>query len=246
MDEMTHFEEDQIKFYKEALELLNKNNVPYLIGGAFAIRSYTGISRNTKDIDLFCKAGDYQHVLKLFVDNGLKVEVTDARWLAKVFKDGYFIDIIFNTTNNLCAVDDSWFTNACQSSLFGLTVNCVAPEDMIWCKTYIQDRGRFDGADIYHLILKRGKDMDWNRLQKRLEQHWHLLFAHLLNFQFVYPTDRDIIPRWLFDDLLRKAKEQFDLPPSENKVCLGPIIDHRSYEVDIREWGYKVVTLNSV
>ena len=246
MDETKNFTEEQIKFYKEVLELLNKNNIPYLIGGAFAIRNYTGISRNTKDIDLFCKAGDYQEVLKICVDQGLEVEVTDARWLAKIFKDGYFIDVIFSTSNNLCPVDDSWFTNSCQANLFDVKVNCVAPEDMIWCKTYIQDRGRFDGADINHLILKRGRDLDWKRLLGRLENHWHLLLAHLLNFQFVYPSDRDIIPRWLFDELLKKAKEQFDLPPSENKVCLGPIIDHRSYGIDITEWGYKVVTLNSV
>ena len=246
MDETKNFTEEQIKFYREALELLNEHKLPYLIGGAFAIRQYTGISRNTKDIDVFCKAGDYQDVLKLFVDHGLEVEVTDARWLAKVFKDGYFIDIIFSTSNNLCPVDDSWFTNSCQGNMFGVTVNCVAPEDLIWCKSYIQDRGRYDGADVLHLILRHGKKMDWNRLLHRLENHWHLLLAHLLNFQFVYPSDRDIIPRWLFDELLIKAKEQFDLPPSENKVCLGPIIDHSSYEIDIKEWGYKVVTLNSV
>lgn len=246
MDETIYFEEEQIKFYKEALELLNRNNIPYLIGGAFAIRQYTGITRNTKDIDLFCKAGDYQQVLKMFVDHDFQVEVTDARWLAKVYKEHYFIDVIFNTTNNLCPVDDSWFHQACQSKIFGVPVKCVAPEDLIWCKTYIQDRGRFDGADINHMILRRGKELDWKRLHDRLEQHWHLLLAQLLNFQFVYPSDRDIIPRWLIDELLRKAKEQFELPPSENKVCLGPIIDHSSYDVDIREWNYKVVTLNSV
>lgn len=246
MDETTLFAADQIAFYKDALELLNRNEMPWLIGGAFAIRQYTGVSRNTKDIDIFCKAADYQRVLKLFVDNGLKVEVTDARWLAKVFKDGYFIDIIFSTSNNLCPVDDTWFTNARTGRIFDVPVKCVAPEDLIWCKTYIQDRGRFDGADIHHLILKQGKTLDWDRLLYRLDHHWHLLFSHLLTFQFVYPSDRDIIPRKIFDRLLIKAKEQFDLPPSENKVCLGPIIDHSSYEIDIKEWNYKVVTLNSV
>lgn len=246
MDEQSTFSEEQINFYREALELLNQHKKPYLIGGAFAIRQYTGISRNTKDIDLFCKAGDYQEVLKLFVDHDYKVEVTDARWLAKIYKGDFFIDLIYNTTNNLCPVDDSWFHQACKSEIFGVTVSCVAPEELIWCKSYIQDRGRYDGADIHHLILRKGKSLDWQRLSGRLEQHWHLLLAQLLNFQFVYPSDRDIIPRWLFDKLLSKAKDQFELPPSENKVCLGPIIDHSSYEIDIQEWNYKVVTLNSV
>lgn len=246
MDETNFFAEEQIAFYKEALELLNRNNMPWLVGGAFALRQYTGISRNTKDIDIFCKAADYQKVLKIFVDHGLEVEVTDARWLSKVYKDGFFIDIIFSTSNNLCPVDDSWFVNAIPGSLFGISVKCVTPEDLIWCKTYIQDRGRFDGADVHHLILKQAKNMDWNRLLLRLDHHWHLLFAQLLTFQFVYPSERDIIPRRIFDELLKRAGDQFDLPPSKNKICLGPVIDHSSYGTDIVDWGYKVITLNSV
>lgn len=246
MEEYKHFSESQIDFYKYALQLLNGHKIPFLVGGAFALRQYTGIARNTKDIDVFCKAGDYQRVLKFFQDNEFEVEVTDSRWIAKVFKGDYFIDIIFNTTNNLCPVDDSWFAHSYISTLFDVQVQCVAPEDLIWCKIYIQDRFRFDGADILHIIFQKGKSLDWQRLLDRMEQHWHLLLAHLLNFQFVYPSERDKIPRWLFDDLLRKAREQFELPPSKNKVCLGPIIDHSSYEIDIKEWGYKVVTLNTV
>lgn len=241
-----NFTDTQISFYREALELLNKNDIPYLVGGAFALGEYTGIARNTKDIDLFCKAGDYQTVLKVFAREGYEVELTDARWIGKVFKDDYFIDIIYNTTNNLCPVDNSWFPHAIDKEMFRIPVRCVAPEELIWCKSYIQDRYRFDGADIHHIILKQGKNIDWERLLVRLDQHWHLLLAHLLNFQFVYPADRDIIPRWLFDKLLENARQQFDIPPAKNKVCRGPILDHSSYEIDIVEWDYKAVTLNSV
>lgn len=240
------FSEPQIKFYKESLELLNQNGIPFLIGGAFALRQYTGVARNTKDIDLFCKAGDSQRVLKLFADNGYKVEVTDSRWIGKVFKGDFFIDVIYNTTNNLCPVDDSWFHKAIDATLFDVPIQFVAPEELIWCKTYIQDRGRFDGADIHHMILRSGKDLDWDRLLWRMEQHWHLLLAHLLTFQFVYPSEREIIPRQVFNDLLRRAKEQFDIPPSINKVCRGPIIDHSSYEIDIKEWDFKALTLNTI
>ena len=245
MDVKDFFSEEQTQFYKDALRLLEENNMPYLIGGAFALQHYTGIYRNTKDLDMFCKAGDYQKVLKLFKDHGYEVEVTDSRWIAKVFKGDYFIDVIYNTTNNLCPVEDSWFRYASEANMLDSRVRMVAAEELIWCKTYIQDRGRFDGADVHHLILKQGKKLDWERLLGRMEQHWHLLLAKLLTFQFVYPSDRDVIPRWLFDDLVKRAAEQFDIPPSKNKVCLGPILDHSSYEIDIAEWDYKVVTLNT-
>lgn len=240
------FSDEQLRFYKEALALLNEHEIPFLLGGAFALRHYTGISRNTKDIDIFCKAGDHQKVLKLFGEHGFEIELTDARWLAKVFHKGYFIDIIFNTTNNLCPVDDSWFTEANKITLFDLNVLCVAPEDLIWVKLYIQDRYRFDGADIHHTILRTEGKLNWERLLWRMEQHWHLLLSHLLTFQFVYPSERDLVPKHVFDELLEKAKEQFTIPPSKNKICLGPLIDHSSYEIDIQEWDFKALTLKTL
>ncbi|WP_261387582.1 hypothetical protein [Chitinophaga pinensis] len=40
----------------------------------------------------------YADILKLFAANGYEIELTDVRWLAKVFKDQYYIDIIFSST----------------------------------------------------------------------------------------------------------------------------------------------------
>ncbi len=62
----------------------------------------------------------------------------------------------------------------------------------------MQNRERFDGADVNHLMLKQGKSMDWKKILYRLDQHWHLLLAEIILFQFVYPADyHDIIPKWL-------------------------------------------------
>jgi hypothetical protein len=65
-------------------------------------------------------------------------------------------------------------------------------------------------------------------------------------FQFVYPSDyREIIPRWLFDELLYMAREQYDLPAAVEKVCRGPVIDQTQYGTDIKEWNYKVSTMKT-
>lgn len=230
-------------FYREALEILKANNFAFLIGGAFALRQHTGLYRDTKDLDVFCKAGEYPRILKTFADQGYKTEITDARWLAKVFKDDYYVDFIFNTPNNICQVDDNWFKNAVQGELYGIATSFVAPEELIWCKIYVQDRYHYDAADINHTILKRGKDMDWKRVLSLMDQHWHLLLAQFLNFQFIYPSERDAVPRWLFDELLKRARDQYDLPVPMEKVCRGPLIDHTQYNTDITDWEYKIITV---
>ena len=80
-----------------------------------------------------------------------------------------------------------------------------------------------------------------------MEQHWHLLLAQILIFQFVYPSEyRDIIPKELFDELIYRANEQYDLPPSLEKVSRGPIIDQTQYSIDVKEWDYKVSTIKTV
>ncbi len=46
------------RFYVNALAVLAEANVPYLLGGAYALAHYTGIVRHTKDLDLFVRPAD--------------------------------------------------------------------------------------------------------------------------------------------------------------------------------------------
>jgi len=234
-------------FYREALELLQESSAEFMLGGAFALFHYTGIYRDTKDLDIFCRIRDYPKILKYFSEKGYKTELSDVRWLAKIFKEEYFIDVIFDSVNNICSVDDSWFEHAHNAEFVGLNVKLLSPEELIWCKIYVQNRERYDGADVNHIILRYGKKLDWKRLFSRFEQHWHLLLSQLINFQFVYPADyHDIIPKWLFDELIGRAQEQYDLPPSLEKVCRGPMIDQTQYSIDIKDWNYKSYTIKTV
>jgi hypothetical protein len=235
------------EFYKSSLELLNENNIPYMLGGGFALYHYTGIVRDTKDMDIFCKPSEYPRALKLFADHGYETQVYDVRWLAKVHRNDHYIDVIFNTANNICTVDDAWYENSSPSQVFGVPVKIIPAEELVWCKLFVQNRERYDGSDINHIILKRGGQLNWNRLLSRIDPHWHLLLMQILQFQFVYPSEyRDIVPEWLFRELIKRANEQYDLPSPYEKVCRGPIIDNTQYEVDIKDWNYKSYTIMTV
>lgn len=226
--------------------MLYESGARFMLGGAFALFHYTGIYRDTKDLDVFCAPGEYPKILKYFADKGYRTELTDVRWLAKVFKGEYFIDIIFASVNNIFRVDESWYAHSVNAEFVGVNVQLLSPEELIWCKIYVQNRERFDGADVNHIIL-RHKNLDWKRLLDRLEHHWHLLLAQLVIFQFVYPADfQEIIPKWLFDELIKRANEQYELPSSVERVCRGPIIDQTQYQTDVKEWDYKSYTIKTV
>jgi hypothetical protein len=235
-------------FYKQVLLLLKDSGIEFMVGGSYAVFEYTDTTRETKDMDIYCRPRDYPKMMKFFADKGYETQLYDVRWLAKVFdKEGKFIDIIFDTVNNLCKVDDEWFRRSRPAMVFDMNVQFIAPEHLIWGKMYVMNRERYDGADVNHLLLKQGRNIDWNLLKELMEPNWHILLSHLLMFQFVYPADyAEIMPRWLFDELIERAREQYDIPHATEKVCRGPWIDQTQYQVDIKEWNYKSYTIKTV
>lgn len=234
----TLIDPDAEAFVSEAIKDLADCPIPFLLAGTFAISAYTGISRQTKDLDTFCKAGDYPRILSHFKDKGYEIEVPDDRWLGKVRKGPHFFDVIFAASNGTMAISDVWFDNARQIQMNGHKIRIIAPTELIWSKCFIQLRHRYDGGDIVHMILRASDQIDWQRLLHHMEIHWEVLLIHLLNFRWVYPTERDKVPDWLLNELLDRLKAQREVPPPQMKVCRGRMYSQIDFEIDVREWGF--------
>jgi hypothetical protein len=146
--------------------------------------------------------------------------------------------VIFASGNGTMPVTEEWFAQAQETTLFGMTVRMLSPTELIWSKAFIQLRHRYDGADIVHVILKQHEHIDWHRLLRHLEPYWEVLLMHLLNFRWVYPSERDHVPQWLMDELLDRLKHQRELPPPQMKVCRGRMFSRADYEQAISEWGF--------
>src|SRR5689334_9245656 len=93
-------------FYAECLEKLKEAGFPFLVAGTYAVAALTGISRPTKDLDIFCRTGDYPRILAHFRGLGFDTEVEDERWIAKVRRGECFFDVIFNSTSAVVPVSD--------------------------------------------------------------------------------------------------------------------------------------------
>jgi hypothetical protein len=66
---------DALAFYAACLALLGRSQVPYLLGGTHAVKAYTGMDRPVKDLDVFCRAGDYPRILTYLQRSGYAIEV---------------------------------------------------------------------------------------------------------------------------------------------------------------------------
>jgi hypothetical protein len=206
------------------------------------LRAYTRIQRPTKDLDLFCLEPEYPRILARLAAAGYRTEVTNPSWIAKIFSGDRYIDLIFSSGNGVCDVDEAWFQSAPLGRVLDRLVPMVPPEEMIWSKAFIQERERFDGADVLHLIHCQHDRLDWQRLLDRFAPHWEVFLAHLLNYRFVYPADSDAIPPEVMDGLLSRASQSSPPLTGAGNHCRGDLLSSSQYDVDFSEWGYDEVS----
>jgi len=230
--------------YGEALPRLAASGVPFLVGGAFALERYTGISRDTKDFDIFLRRRDLDAALTALAAVGCRTEITFPHWLAKAATAEGVIDIIFSAGNGLAVVDDEWFTYAVDATVLGIPVKLCPPEETIWSKAFIMERERFDGADVAHLLRARAQGLDWQRLLGRFGPHWRVLLGHLVLFGFVYPGERWRIPSAVMRELTERLVREGDAPPADQRLCFGTVLSRAQYLTDIESWGYRDARLS--
>lgn len=230
---------DTLAFYRNVLVTLNNARLPYLVGGAYALNHYTNINRQTSDFDIFIARDDYERIGNALSDAGYETELTFPHWLAKAHSNGDFIDLVFSSGNAIAEVDKAWFDHAVPAEIFGVPTKICPAEETIWSKAFIMERERFDGADVAHLILAQGMQLDWTRLLCRFEPHWRLLLTHLTLFGFIYPAHREVIPTWVMGDLLGRLHEDLHAPSPDENVCGGTLLSREQYLNDINIWGYE-------
>jgi hypothetical protein len=227
------------EFYRDTMRELNRNDVPFLVGGAFAFAQYTGIQRNTRDFDIFVKQIDCQRAMEVLHKRGYHTELTFPHWLAKAYFRGDYLDIIYSSGNAFCRVDGQWFKNARMGTVLGMPVKLVPPEEMIWQKVYIMERERFDGADVLHLIRATASQLNWQRLLERVGDHWRVLLSHLILFGFVYPDERTLIPVEVMNALLARLQEELNRNGERSNICQGTLLSRAQYLVDVEAQGYR-------
>jgi hypothetical protein len=228
------------RFYRNALASLQDANLRFLVCGGYAFEFYTRIARRTKDIDIFVLEDDVAAILETLAGCGYRIEMAEPGWLAKAHCGEDFIDVIYNSGNGLCPVDESWFEHAVEGELLDLSVQMAPVEEIIWQKSFIMVRHRYDGADVAHLLHVHGHQLDWRRLLDRFGEHWRVLLSHLILFEYIYPGKRWLIPSWAKEELTWLAQNEWRSEPNGYAdLCRGTLLSVMDFQADIAEWGYR-------
>jgi hypothetical protein len=226
-------EAEQQAIYAKGLQVLVDADVPFLVGGGWALYHYLGRWRSTKDIDVFLRPQHLDQALAALASGGFRTEVTDAAWLGKAILDGALIDVIFCSYNGLFPVDDSWFADARAAEVLGVPVHIVGPEEIIVSKSFVAARDRFDGGDVSWLIRATAHELDWTRVEWLMRDHWQVLLWQLMHFLYVFPGERRLIPRTLVKRLMGRFNRELMSGREPPSCCRGPMLDPKLYKAEI-------------
>jgi hypothetical protein len=239
---LTHGEfwipEEERSIYQRALRALNEAGVPYVVTGTYAIYEYTGIYRETKDLDVFVEPQRLVETFRVLREAGFTTRLEQTHWLAKAIDGDHFVDVIFGMGNGLALVDEGWYQHSTPAILAAQPVRVAPPEELIWHRLFISERHRQDMADIAHLILCMGDRLDWDRLLRRTGEHWPLLLAQLQIFSYVYPETALRVPTEVMSELLDRARGELERERSGVQITRGTVISRFSFAIDVNEWGF--------
>ncbi len=273
---LTHGEfwipEGEREVYRDALEALNGAGLPYVLSGLYAVHSYTGVYRETKDLDLLVTPDVVVPVAEVLKAADFEVVLKEDHWLAQGFRGDVQVDFIFGMANGIAFIDDGWYEHSRPAILAAAPVRMAPAEELIWHRLFIGERHRFDMADVVHLLLHRGPDLDWDRLLERVGPNWRLLASQLHFFDFVYPAHRDRIP-----DRVRARMRKIESDeaaadeaaaaevgsgaagsaPSAGSagapgsadgspITRGTLLSRYSFAIDVNEWGFQDERLRKV
>ena len=68
-----------------------------------------------------------------------------------------------------------------RAIVLDVPVRLIPPEEMIWSKSFVRERERYDGADVAHVLRACADTLDWPRLVRRFDAHWRVLLHHLVS-----------------------------------------------------------------
>jgi len=216
--------------YRAAMQAVRAAQLPFLLGGGFALATFIGHWRDTKDIDFYIMPEAREKTIAALTRAGFADYYAqrryDRKWIYRSVRDNVIVDIIWSMANQRAQVDDLWFKRAGSVVVRGEKLGVLPMEEFTWCKLYIVQRDHCDWTDIFNLFHFCGQRLDWAHLIWRLREDIPLLKGALTVYSWLCPGKARELPSTLWRRL------RLD-PPSSTEP---PIRRDRVRFLDSRAW----------
>src|SRR5438552_10332152 len=115
--------ESEWKVYRSAIQALRRAGLRFMVGGGFALATFTGKWRDTKDIDFYVTPAEAPAARKALEGAGFadyyRTLRYDRKWIYRNVRNGVIVDIIWAMANQRAQVDERWFERPGKVSIRG-------------------------------------------------------------------------------------------------------------------------------
>ena len=223
--------EDEWRVYSEVITSANDRALPFFVGGALCVAAYTGVWRNTKDLDLFIphdRRDDFVDLISAIGFTDLfEQQQYERHWIYRGVRDGMIVDLIWNAPNGVLEVKREWLVDSPELTIRGQQIHILPPEELVRAKLYVVQRKRCDWTDLLNVLHAVGPVMNWDHLLTELADDARLLAGLLSVFAWICSTTASELPPRVWREL--------GLPkPERGPSCDG--IHARAGLLDSRPW----------
>jgi hypothetical protein len=187
--------------YREVIEALHRLEVPFALGGAFAVASYTGAWRDTKDLDIYILPQYREKTVGILTSLGLadifEKSPYDRWWIYRSSRGDTIVDVIWAMANHRARIDELWMSGP-EIEIRGSRVKILPVEAMLWDKLYIMQRERCDWPDVLNLLYAAGDSVDWEYLLFRIGEDVPLMAGVLSVSRWIAPGRAQSLPAWVW------------------------------------------------
>ena len=155
---------DFVRTLKKAAAALRDAEVPYLLGGGFAIWAHGG-SESDHDIDFVVKPYDADRGLEALVDVGLRPERPPEEWLYKAYDGDILVDLIFAPAG--LAVTDELMNRGNELEVQAQLMPVMRPDDVLVTKLMAMTEHALSYESCLEIARSLREQIDWDYVRAR-------------------------------------------------------------------------------
>lgn len=157
-------EEGLLRTLKRVAAVLKRSEIPFALGGSFAVYAHGGQSSD-HDVDFLIRKQDIDRALEALAAEGFTVAHPPEDWLVKVFDDeGRTVDLIHRPVEN--PVTDETLADTVPRSVDAVTMPAVSATQLMVHKLLSFSQHFCDFARGLPLARSLREQIDWARVRE--------------------------------------------------------------------------------
>ena len=156
--------EELLPTLKKAAAGLERNRVPYMLGGSLACWARGGPAV-AADLDFMVKQEDAERALAALVGIGMREERPPEQWLLKAWDGDHMVDIIFEAAG--LPITDEVFARADRLSVEAMSIPVMALEDVMTTKLRAMNERSLDYEQPVQIARSLREQVHWDEVRSR-------------------------------------------------------------------------------